>query len=40
MWDNVLISKEHRSLMETAYAYGATYQFALITGGPVLKYLR
>eukprot|EP00066_Takifugu_rubripes_P015178 XP_011604444.1 PREDICTED: thioredoxin domain-containing protein 16 [Takifugu rubripes] len=30
---------EHRSLMETAYAYGSTYQFALITGGPVLKYL-
>lgn len=25
--------------METAYAYGSKYQFILITGGPVLKYL-
>lgn len=33
------ITSEHRSLMETAYAYGSKYQFILITGGPVLKYL-
>uniref|UniRef100_A0A3Q3VSV8 Uncharacterized protein n=1 Tax=Mola mola TaxID=94237 RepID=A0A3Q3VSV8_MOLML len=32
-------TREHRSLMETAYAYGSKYQFILITGGPVLKYL-
>ncbi|KAM3584849.1 uncharacterized protein V6R79_000981 [Siganus canaliculatus] len=30
---------EHRSIMETAYVYGSKYQFILITGGPVLKYL-
>lgn len=30
---------EHRSTMETAYVYGAKYQFILITGGPVLKQL-
>lgn len=33
------VVKEHRSFMETAYAYGSKYQFILITGGPVLKYL-
>lgn len=38
-WAIVLITKEHRSLMETAYAYGSKHQFILITGGPVLKYL-
>lgn len=32
-------TQEHRSFMETAYAYGSKYQFILITGGPVLKYL-
>ncbi|XP_058509542.1 thioredoxin domain-containing protein 16 isoform X1 [Solea solea] len=30
---------EHRSMMEMAYVYGSKYQFILITGGPVLKYL-
>lgn len=34
-----LVAKEHRAFMETAYAYGSKYQFILITGGPVLKYL-
>ncbi|XP_041821938.1 thioredoxin domain-containing protein 16 [Chelmon rostratus] len=32
-------TQEHRSMMETAYVYGTKYQFILITGGPVLKYL-
>ncbi|KAM9820664.1 thioredoxin domain-containing protein 16 [Neosynchiropus ocellatus] len=32
-------TQEHRSLMETAYVYGATYKFILITGGPVLRHL-
>ncbi|XP_068612412.1 thioredoxin domain-containing protein 16 [Brachionichthys hirsutus] len=32
-------TREHRSLMETAYVYGSKYQFILITGGPVLKNL-
>uniref|UniRef100_A0A1A8JD98 Thioredoxin domain containing 16 n=3 Tax=Nothobranchius kuhntae TaxID=321403 RepID=A0A1A8JD98_NOTKU len=32
-------TREHRSLMETAYVYGSKYQFILITGGPVLKQL-
>lgn len=32
-------TQEHRSIMETAYVYGSKYQFILITGGPVLKYL-
>lgn len=39
MYGFVLITKEHRSLLETAYAYGSKHQFVLITGGPVLKYL-
>uniref|UniRef100_H3BX08 Thioredoxin domain containing 16 n=1 Tax=Tetraodon nigroviridis TaxID=99883 RepID=H3BX08_TETNG len=30
-------AEEHRSLMETAYAYGSKHQFVLVTGGPVLK---
>ncbi|KAJ7991016.1 hypothetical protein DPEC_G00292860 [Dallia pectoralis] len=33
----VLGLPEHRALMETAFVYGATYQFVLTTGGPVLK---
>ncbi|XP_076008640.1 thioredoxin domain-containing protein 16 [Genypterus blacodes] len=32
-------TKEHRSLMETAFVYGSKYQFIFTTGGPVLKYL-
>ncbi|XP_054479775.1 thioredoxin domain-containing protein 16 [Anoplopoma fimbria] len=32
-------TKEHRSMMETAYVYGSKYQFILITGGPVLNHL-
>ncbi|KAM8873462.1 thioredoxin domain-containing protein 16 isoform 1-T1 [Synchiropus picturatus] len=32
-------TQEHRSLMETAYVYGSTYKFILITGGPVLRHL-
>lgn len=35
----VVLPKEHRSLMETAYAYGSIYQFVLTPAGPVLKYL-
>ncbi|XP_010890645.1 thioredoxin domain-containing protein 16 isoform X2 [Esox lucius] len=33
----VLGLPEHRALMETAFVYGAKYQFVLTTGGPVLK---
>ncbi|XP_041704244.2 thioredoxin domain-containing protein 16 isoform X1 [Coregonus clupeaformis] len=32
----VLGLPEHRALMETAFVYGAKYQFVLTTGGPVL----
>uniref|UniRef100_A0A3B4BH97 Thioredoxin domain containing 16 n=1 Tax=Periophthalmus magnuspinnatus TaxID=409849 RepID=A0A3B4BH97_9GOBI len=32
-------TREHRSIMETAFVYGSKYQFILITGGPVLKHL-
>ncbi|XP_031436395.1 thioredoxin domain-containing protein 16 isoform X2 [Clupea harengus] len=35
----VLGLPEHRALMETAFVYGAKFQFVLTTGGPVLKHM-
>ncbi|XP_062303219.1 thioredoxin domain-containing protein 16 isoform X1 [Osmerus eperlanus] len=35
----VLGLPEHRALMETAFVYGAKYQFVLTTGGPVLEHM-
>ncbi|XP_076151722.1 thioredoxin domain-containing protein 16 [Alosa pseudoharengus] len=35
----VLGLQEHRALMETAFVYGAKFQFVLTTGGPVLKHM-
>ncbi|KAL2098499.1 hypothetical protein ACEWY4_004979 [Coilia grayii] len=35
----VLGLPEHRALMEAAFVYGAKLQFALTTGGPVLKHM-
>ncbi|KAF7664167.1 hypothetical protein LDENG_00187100 [Lucifuga dentata] len=34
---HMLGTQEHRSLMETAFVYGAKYQFIFTTGGPILE---